>query len=77
MNKKKVLIITFEETAMALYMERICKEENKEGRIIPLPKEIDAGCGFAWASTNLDQKEWKIFLDQKKILFSKMKEMVL
>lgn len=77
MNKKDYLIITFEETTMALYMERVCKEEKKDGRIIPLPKEIDAGCGLAWATVCKDKEEWKIFLNQKHIDYSKMEELIL
>ena len=48
MKTEKYILITFKETADALYMERVCREDGMEGRIIPLPKSIDAGCGLSW-----------------------------
>lgn len=42
------LIITFETTAMALRMEKVCHAANIPGRLIPVPREITAGCGLAW-----------------------------
>ena len=44
----KRLIITFKSTAMALKMEKICRAEGAEGRLIPVPREITAGCGLSW-----------------------------
>lgn len=76
MNKKDYLIITFKETTMAIYMEKICKKEHKNGRIIPLPKEIDAGCGLAWATTDKHQDEWKCFLNNQGIEYEKMVEVI-
>lgn len=77
MNKKDYLIITFQETTMALYMERICKTKIKDGRIIPLPKEIDAGCGLAWATTDKNQDNWKCFLNEQGIEYDAMVEVIL
>jgi hypothetical protein len=74
MKKENYLVITFKTTTMAMYMEKVCKEEKKIGRIIPLPKEIDAGCGMAWATKNKNQDEWNEYLIQKNIQYDKMVE---
>lgn len=42
------LIVTFETTAMALKIEAVCKAAGTSGRLIPVPREITAGCGLAW-----------------------------
>ena len=47
-KKEPKLIITFHTTAEAIAMEKLCKENQKIGRMIPVPREISAGCGLAW-----------------------------
>ena len=51
MRKKELkLVITFHTTADAMAMEKVCKEQNVPGRIIPVPRAISAGCGLAWCA---------------------------
>ena len=50
------LVVTFHTTAAAMAMEKLCKEENVPGRLIPVPREITAGCGLAWKA-EVDQEE--------------------
>lgn len=47
-TKQPRLIVTFETTAMALKMEAVCRAADAPGRLIPVPREITAGCGLAW-----------------------------
>lgn len=47
-QKQPRLIITFETTAMALKMEKVCHASGAPGRLIPVPREITAGCGLSW-----------------------------
>ncbi len=47
-TKKPALIVTFATTTAAMRMERFCGAEGLAGRLIPLPREISAGCGLAW-----------------------------
>ena len=49
-KKHEKLVITFFTTTAAMAMERVCKEENAEGRIIPVPSTISADCGLAWCA---------------------------
>lgn len=46
--KKKTWILTFESTTQAMAAEKFCLEQNLPGRLIPIPREITAGCGLSW-----------------------------
>ena len=48
LKKKPALIITFATTTQAMAMEKFCIQQNLPGRLIPVPREITAGCGLAW-----------------------------
>ena len=51
MRKKTLkLVVTFHTTADAMAMEKACKSRNAPGRLIPVPREISAGCGLAWCA---------------------------
>ena len=49
-KKEYFLIIAFHSTHDALAFEETCHDRGAEGRLIPLPKEISAGCGLAWCA---------------------------
>ena len=55
-QKKAALVVTFSATTDAMAMERYCLERNMPGRLIPIPREIHAGCGLAW-KTEPSEKE--------------------
>ena len=58
MRKKELkLVVTFHTTADAMAMEKACKEKGTPGRIIPVPREISAGCGLAWCAEITDKEE--------------------
>lgn len=44
------LVITFPSTTAAMAMEDACREANCPGRLIPIPRELTAGCGLSWAA---------------------------
>ena len=54
-KKKPVLVITFGTTTEAMKMEKFCIQKELPGRLIPVPREITAGCGLAW-KTEQDQR---------------------
>ncbi len=57
MRKKELkLIVTFHTTADAMAMEKCCKEYRVAGRLIPVPREISAGCGLSWCA-DLKERE--------------------
>lgn len=49
-RKSEKLVITFHTTTAAMAMERVCKVNSADGRIIPLPCSISADCGLAWCA---------------------------
>ncbi len=49
-KKELKLVITFHTTTEAMAMEKACKESGADGRIIPVPRSISAGCGLAWCA---------------------------
>ncbi len=64
-KKELKLVITFHTTTEAMQMEKVCKEIGGEGRLIPVPRAITAGCGLAWAAKP-ESKDALMALMQKK-----------
>ena len=49
-EKSLQCILSFHNTVDALQMEKLGKEKDLPGRLIPLPSVISAGCGLAWTT---------------------------
>ncbi len=49
-KKEPKIVVTFVNTTDAMKMEAVCEERKVQGRMIPVPKVISAGCGLAWCS---------------------------
>jgi len=49
-KKSLKLLITFHTTTDAMAMESACKAAGADGRLIPVPGVISAGCGLAWCA---------------------------
>jgi hypothetical protein len=47
-QKSPALIITFSTTTAAMAAEQFFTQSGLPGRLIPLPREISAGCGLCW-----------------------------
>lgn len=57
MRKKELkLVVTFHTTADAMAMEKLCRDQNIPGRLIPVPRVLSAGCGLSWCA-ELSEKE--------------------
>ena len=48
LKKKPTLILTFATTTQAMAVEKFCAQQKLPGRLIPVPREITAGCGLSW-----------------------------
>ena len=48
MDNNKFIIISFNTTTDAMAFEKFCIGNKIGGKLISVPKEIDAGCGLAW-----------------------------
>lgn len=55
-EKSWKIIFTFYTTTQAMKMETCARREGKAGRLIPVPRQISAGCGMAWMAP-LEEKE--------------------
>ena len=75
--KEERIVISFNTTTMAMDMERKCKASGEDGRLIPLPKEISAGCGLAWAGRKLDTVYWEKYMAENLIEYDKIKQMMI
>ena len=49
-KREEKCVVTFRTTTAAMEMERICKEHDMPGRLIPVPRAITSGCGMCWAA---------------------------
>lgn len=47
-QKAEYMVLSFKTTTAAMAMESACGEKGIPGRMIPVPREITAGCGLAW-----------------------------
>ena len=65
MNNEEVLIITFKSIQDVLDLE----SKTKNGRMIPVPSCVKAGCGMCFMSKDLDEEKWKLFLEEQDVLY--------
>ena len=65
--KELKLIVTFHTTTAAMAMEKACAAAGIPGRLIPVPREITAGCGMSWKAEPADRAAQKPLL-RKRVL---------
>ena len=73
-KKEMKLVITFHTTTDAMMMEQVCKENDADGRIIPVPRSISAGCGLAWCAKLESENDLRTLMEEKKITFQEIQE---
>lgn len=49
-EKHPRLVVAFHTTTAAMAFETYCGAHQVPGRLIPIPREITAGCGLAWSA---------------------------
>lgn len=49
-EKTMKVVFAFPTTTMAMKMEAAAKAKEAPGRLIPVPRQISAGCGMAWCA---------------------------
>ena len=62
--KRSYIVLSFRTTLEAMEWEKRCNARQVPGRLIPLPREISAGCGLAWRMLPEDWQSWQAALDQ-------------
>lgn len=63
-NKRTYQVLSFRTTAEAMTWEKHCLAAGIPGRLIPLPREISAGCGLAWRMLPEDWAAWQEQLER-------------
>lgn len=61
--KRPYIVLSFRTTVEAMAWEKHCEAEAIPGRLIPLPKELSAGCGLAWRMLPEDWQTWRAHID--------------
>lgn len=65
-KKTMKIIISFHSISEVLKFEKECKKFKIKGRVIPIPREISAGCGMAWCSEiEMEDKINELIKDSK------------
>ena len=64
-QKKPTLFFSFSTTAAAMEAEAVCKRRGVPGRLVPIPREITAGCGLAWMSAPAREAELRAFFAEQ------------
>jgi len=77
LRKELKLIIAFPSTSDAIAAEKACKENGHAGRLIPIPGEISAGCGLAWAAPVEEKNEILTLLENNRIAVEVTREMMI
>lgn len=73
-EKQRKFLVTFHTTADAMAMEQACREQNVQGRLIPVPRQISAGCGLAWCADPQNREALKTVLQCAGIQEQEMRE---
>lgn len=75
-KKEPKVVITFHTTAEAIAMERACKTARLSGRMIPVPRELSAGCGLAFCAPVEEKEKLLEILRQQKLEWEHMEELL-
>lgn len=75
--KQPRLIVTFHTTTAAMGMETACTKAGLPGRLIPVPREITAGCGMAWSAPPEARADLEAFVEREHITTAGWYELIL
>lgn len=54
--RRPAIVLSFARTTDAMAVEKHCMANKLPGRLIPIPREITAGCGLAWKAAPEDEE---------------------
>ena len=78
MRKKRLYrLITFHTTHEAIAMEKYCGAHGIPGRLIPVPREISAGCGLAWRMMPEDYLAFRNQIDTNALKYEQVHELTM
>lgn len=61
------ILITFFTTTQAMRMEDCCRRAGENGRLIPVPGKISAGCGLGWMTEKRCRERLISFMTAQKL----------
>lgn len=76
-QKQKKIVFAFASTAIAMKMEKTMKEAKAPGRLIPVPKEITAGCGLAYIAEPEEKEQLEAIMKENDIAAETVVELML
>lgn len=76
-EKKESLVITFPSTTSAMAADRFFNAEKLPGRLIPVPREITAGCGLAWRALPCEGELLREALETNELIYEEFVELLL
>lgn len=56
-------VVAFPSTTQAVMMEHKARDQGLLGRLIPVPRQISAGCGMAWCGRIEDSEKTRALLE--------------
>lgn len=68
-KQRKRFVISFATTHGAMHFEQLAKAAGMPGRLIPVPPQVTAGCGMAWAAALEDEQRLRAWLQAEDVLF--------
>ena len=76
-KKQKKVVFAFASTAIAMKMEKTMKEVGAPGRLIPVPKEITAGCGLSYIVEPEEKEQVEAIMKEHDIVAEIVVELML
>lgn len=76
-KKEERLVITFHTTSEAMAMESCCKEGGVPGRLIPVPRQISAGCGLAFSSPSGEKERVLQYMEMKHLRYEQFQVLMI
>ena len=64
-------IVSFNSTTQAMMMQAMATRYGLPGRIIPVPRQLTASCGMAWAAPAEAEGQIRAAIEQHGIPFAK------
>ncbi len=76
-EKQLRLVVTFNTTTGAMAMEKVCKSQEVAGRLIPVPRQISAGCGLSWLCNKEDEQKIRNLVEDNKLDINDIHEILM
>lgn len=67
-KKKRCFVAAFSTTSDAMAAEKALRSAGVQGRLVPVPRELSAGCGMAWACDPMSSEAVMSVLKQRSII---------